>query len=433
MIRIISVLVTLVITSLYFFTFELRPLPGANTKMIMAGLGLIVIGIQMARQKNPLINTGFFKLVLLASLVSLMGLFAVVFNDTSDYEYATYIVSMLVWTSAAYVVITWMKFVHGTVSVKLLAQYLVAVSVMQCVLALAIDSYMPLKQLVNSIMVVTPIMEKRLYGMDASLDIAGSRFSVVLVLIVYLMSQISKNKSIYKVVSYIVAFFVIAIVGNMISRTTTVGVIVALCYFIFLLFRNQDNSVVKLRYISIIFVGILVCLLPFLCYLYQVNMSFHDNIRFAFEGFFSLAEKGRWEVHSNEMLKNMYVFPDNLKTWFIGDGYFDNPYYSDSEPYYVGPKMGGYYMGTDVGYLRFIFYFGLLGLFLFSYFMCLSGKVCMQKFKKEKALFVLLLMVNFIVWFKVSTDIFLVFALFLVCTPENEENSNGKNATCIEA
>ena len=418
MIRIISILVTLVITSLYFFTFELRPLPGANTKMIMAGLGLIVIGIQMARQKNPLINTGFFKLVLLASLVSLIGLFAVVFNDTSDFEYATYIVSMLVWISAAYVVITWMKFVHGTVSVELLAQYLVAVSVMQCVLALVIDSYMPLKQLVNSIMVVTPVMEKRLYGMDASLDIAGSRFSVVLVLIVYLMSRISKNKS-YKVISYIVAFFVIAIVGNMISRTTTVGVIVALCYFIFLLFRKQDNSVVKLRYILILFVGILVCSLPFLCYLYQINTSFHENIRFAFEGFFSLAEKGKWEVHSNEMLKDMYIFPDNLKTWIVGDGYFDNPYFADK--YYTGPAWAGYYKGTDVGYLRFIYYFGLIGLFAFSAFMLKIGQILMDRFHEERIMFLIIILLNFIIWFKVSTDLFVVYALFLMIPKSGDE------------
>lgn len=419
MIRVIGILLTLVVTSLYLFPFELKHLPGANTKMIMAGLGLIVIGIQMAKQKNPLINTGFFKLVLLASLVSLIGLFAVVFNDTSDFEYATYIVSMLVWISAAYVVITWMKFVYGTVSVELLAKYIVAVSVMQCVLALAIDSYMPLKQLVNSIMVVTRVMETRLYGMDASLDIAGSRFSVALVLIVYLMNRISKNKSIYKSISYIVAFFIIAIVGNMISRTTTVGVIVALCYFILLLLRNQYNSVVKLRYISILFVGILVCLIPFLCYLYQVNTSFHENIRFAFEGFFSLAEKGRWEVHSNDMLKNMYVFPDNLKTWFIGDGYFDNPYYS--EPYYVGPKMGGYYMGTDVGYLRFIYYFGLIGLFAFSAFMLKIGQILMNRFHEERIMFLIIILLNFIVWFKVSTDLFVVYALFLMIPKSGDE------------
>lgn len=419
MIRVIGILLTLVVTSLYLFPFELKHLPGANTKMIMAGLGLIVIGIQMAKQKNPLINTGFFKLVLLASLVSLIGLFAVVFNDTSDFEYVTYIVSMLVWISAAYVVITWMIFVHGTVFVELLAKYIVAVSLMQCVLALAIDSYMPLKQLVNSIMVVTPIMETRLYGIPASLDIAGSRFSVALVLIIYLMSRISKNKSIYKAISYIVAFFIIAIVGNMISRTTTVGVIVALCYFIFLLLRNQYNSVVKLRYISILFVGILVCLLPILCYLYQVNTSFHDNIRFAFEGFFSLAEKGKWEVHSNEMLKDMYIFPDNLKTWIVGDGYFDNPYFADK--YYTGPAWAGYYKGTDVGYLRFIYYFGLIGLFVFSAFMLKIGQILMNRFHEERVMFLIIILLNFIIWFKVSTDLFVVYALFLMIPKNGDE------------
>ena len=84
MIRVIGIFLTLVVTSLYLFPFELKLLPGANTKMIMAGLGLVVIGVQMAKQKNPSINADFFKLILWASLVSLIGLFAVVFNDTSN-------------------------------------------------------------------------------------------------------------------------------------------------------------------------------------------------------------------------------------------------------------------------------------------------------------------------------------------------------------
>ena len=74
MIRVIGIFLTLVVTSLYLFPFELKPLPGANTKMIMAGLGLVVIGVQMAKQKIPSINADFFKLVLWASLVSLIGL-----------------------------------------------------------------------------------------------------------------------------------------------------------------------------------------------------------------------------------------------------------------------------------------------------------------------------------------------------------------------
>ena len=77
-------------------------------------------------------------------------------------------------------------------------------------------------------------------------------------------------------------------------------------------------------------------------YRYNASAAFRENVRFAFEGFFSLAEKGTWDVHSNNILKNMYVFPDNIKTWIIGDGYMENP--RSTDPYYVGKIYGGYYM-----------------------------------------------------------------------------------------
>lgn len=78
-------------------------------------------------------------------------------------------------------------------------------------------------------------------------------------------------------------------------------------------------------------------------------------------------------------------------------------------------------MATDVGYLRFIFYFGLLGLFAFSFFMYRVAKVCMNRFSSHKLLFWMLLAINFIIWFKVSTDIFLVFALFLCIGKDDED------------
>ena len=153
--------------------------------------------------------------------------------------------------------------------------------------------------------------------------------------------------------------------------------------------------------------------------LYNVSPTFKANTRFAFEGFFSLAEKGRWEVHSNEILKNMYVFPDNLKSWLIGDGYIENPIKTDS--YYTGKVIGGYYMGTDVGYLRFIFYFGILGLLSFIYYFIAITKNCMKMFPAQKLLFLLFLAVNMIGWLKVSTDVFLVFAPFLLISKEENE------------
>lgn len=432
--------ITMVITSFYFFPFEFVFLPGINTKMAMAAVGLVLLGVQMAQSRSAVLNRDFFTLSLWAFGVSLAGFVAVVYNDTHDYTYASYVMSMWVWAGAAYVVMELIRKVHGKISVELVAHYLIAVCVLQCILALLIDRIPAFEQAVNSVVSGLGFVElntlsetERLYGIGASLDVAGTRFSAVLVMIAFLVTRLESKKQNLYLPFYIIAVFIIGVVGNMMSRTTTVGLILFIVYLFyesrFFTSKITANAKSLLGWLA----GSLLVLMPILIYLYHTDMDIRNNLRFAFEGFFSLAEKGRWDVHSNEILMNMYVFPDNLKTWIIGDGYFENPYYSDSEPYYVGPKMGGYYMGTDVGYLRFIFYFGLIGLFVFSYFMWLSGKVCMQKFKKEKALFVLLLMVHFIVWLKVATDIFLVFALFLVFGSEDKENSEEKNATCIEA
>ena len=106
----------------------------------------------------------------------------------------------------------------------------------------------------------------------------------------------------------------------------------------------------------------------------------------------------------------MYVFPDNLKTWLIGDGYFGTP---DDDPNYLGASMSGYYMGTDVGYLRFIFYFGIFGLLAFSLFIIYCGKVCYKYYTECRLLVLAFIALHFAIWFKVATDCFFVFALLL--------------------
>ena len=95
-----------------------------------------------------------------------------------------------------------------------------------------------------------------------------------------------------------------------------------------------------------------VLLIPVIVYFYRTNPTFYENLRFGFEGFFSLVENGEWEVRSNSQLMSMWIWPDNPMTWLIGDGYFNNPI--NSNPYYIGPASTDYYMGTDVGYCRFI-------------------------------------------------------------------------------
>ena len=421
--RILSIIFTIIITSFYFFPFCFTFLPSVNTKMAMAAFGLVLLGIQLGKARNSVLNKNIFILSIFAAVVSLVGLVSVTYNETPDYTYASYIVSMWVWLGGAYVAVSLMKKVHGYVSVKLICNYLIILCVAQCTIALLIDSYPLIKGFVDSFLAGEGYMgksESRLYGIGCSLDVAGSRFAVVLIMIAYITTlkvDVAVRKYIWL---YIAAFLYITVVGNMMARTTTMGVGLALLYWLGKsgVFNLRINS--EYKYIWNRLGLLLLVAIPFMVYLYDTNPNFREDIRFAFEGFFSLAEKGEWDVGSNDSLANMYVFPDNTKTWIIGDGYFNNP--GTTDPYYVGPLGGAFYKSTDVGYLRFIFYFGVLGLFAFVLYFFKCAQVCVSKFKREALMFWLILLANYILWFKVATDIFIVFALFLCVASDDTQD-----------
>lgn len=419
--RVILALFLTIATSLFFFPFEFSFLPGFNTKMIMAGFGLGMFGINMARGMNKAcLDKDISFLSLIAVLVSIAGILSVTLNNTYDFSYATYIISMWVWLGGAYFVIGLMKMVHGSVSIPLLANYLIAVCVGQCLVAFAMSEFAPLKNFVDSFLGSTGFMgkvEDRLYGIGASLDVGGMRFAAILALIAYLCTRRSVRNTLFVTIAYVVAFCIISVIGNMIGRSTVIGMVVAIIYvMLIVLSKKTEYLSLNLKKLGKVFLVVSMFFVVVLVYYYHTSSNIHDNLRFAFEGFFSLVEKGRWETHSNEILKNMYVFPDNIHTWLVGDGYMENPY--DMDPYYIGPKWRGFYMGTDVGYLRFIFYFGLIGTLLFVYYMYRVAIALMYKHPHHKALFLLVLLINYIMWFKVASDLFPVFALFLCLDSE---------------
>lgn len=425
MLKALSIIFVLVVTSFYFFPFVFTFFPVINTKAALAGIGLILLFFQFARKRSLTVDRDFFFISLLALLISFVAFTAVVYNGTKDYAYATYIASMWVWASAAYVVIVLMKQVHGYITVEIVCFYLIAVCALQCLLAITMDMYAPLKDFVDSFLGGEGFMGKnkeRLYGIGCALDVAGTRFSVALVMIVFLLSKLLEDNSnrLY-IVILLAAFYIIATIGCMIGRTTTIGLIISTLYLLYVLVKGRVWMEKNSRELWQWFIGSLVVVIFVSIWLYTYNVQWRENIRFGFEGFFSLVEKGRWEVHSNEMMKSHYIFPETLKTWIIGDGYIGS---TDSDPFYLGKPWRGFYMGTDVGYSRFLFYFGFIGLFVFIAFICKVGQICMKRFVYYRLMFFCILLVNMIVWAKVSSDIFLVFALFLCISKEENKAYN---------
>ncbi len=413
-----------ILASFYLFPFEFSFAIGYNTKMLMAGFGLIVFLVRMVLNRKNNFNKQFLHVLLWGGLVSICGLLSVLYNGTNDFAYTTYAISMLVWISAANVVVSVIQGVHGYISVELLCKYLIAVCVFQCISALLIDNFTWIKTFINTyIATIASTVSSgdsltdagRLYGIGAALDVAGSRFSAVLIMVA--ACTINKNMTWQELTSFLVCFVFILVIGSAISRTTSIGVIIAIAFWIYSFIKGNVRVSKKIFWnciSSIILLSTLVII-----YLYFNNANFYNNFRFAFEGFFNWAETGNFRTNSTDVLSDMYRFPESMKTWIIGDGYFADPRLTD--PYYTGISYSAFYMGTDVGYLRFIYYFGLVGLVTFMIYFLKVTKKCMDCLPDYKMMFIFILLVNFAVWFKVSTDIFVVLAPFLCINKEDND------------
>ena len=424
MFRILSYVVCVLVTSMFYFPFEFNAYPGMNTKKVLAAVALAILVFRMVKQRGLIVNKDFIYLSIIAGLVSFCGIISVTYNNTTDYAYATYITSAWVWWGAAYTTCSLIRWVHGRIDIPLVINYLVVVCLMQCCLALAIDLDPAFKQWVKSIFATGDMYfakgnVQRMFGIGCALDVAGIRFALVLVAMFFMKMQQKGDKWYMDLLFYLVFFFIL-VVGNMIGRTTIVGVGVAFVYLVFLSLRQFRR--IESRYVNMWKRALLILLvfIPVIVFFYQTNPRLRKNFRFGFEGFVSLIEKGDFNYTSNETLETMYVWPDNVKTWTIGDGYFDNPVATD--PYYTGEITEGFYKNSDAGYVRFIFYFGLIGLVMFSFYMLQVSMVCRRRHPEWRTLFLLLLAVHFIVWYKVATDTFLIFALFLCLDRKKDED-----------
>lgn len=426
MLHFILVILLVVVCSLYYFPVSLQVLPTVNSKMIVAAVGLALFCMERLKRKSPSIRKELFLILVVGLVFSLSSYFSVVYNSTNDMVYATYFVSMCVWLGGAYCVIYLLRLMYGEVSVHTVFLYLGLVCAGQCVIAVMIDNVPALQYFVdNTITGIDPeYFEKnpRLYGIGASFDTAGIRFSCVLLGLAYMIKE---NVSQAKRNFYIVLFLIIGAVGNMISRTTVVGVAVA-CAYLLLSSMSLHKIHIMITARGLLWtVGLCMAIIALSyagLYMYDTMPGVHSAFDYGFEGFINLFETGRFSTHSSDLLVKSIgdIVPDNAKTWMIGDGYFADPY---------DPKK--FYMGTDLGYVRFFFYCGIIGfaVFLF-YFICCTYVLC-KRWRNLTMFFMLLLVIQLIVWIKIPTDIFCFYALLLLADNNKERVYDTKENTLL--
>ena len=369
MIRAIQVSIITILTSFFFFPFFFTFLPSVNTKMILAALGLITFVIDRSNNHTQFFENKLFRISIGALGVSFCSFLSMTINNTPDNSYLSYIISMWVWLFAAYFCVYLMRQVHGEVSVETIGYYLVAVALLQCTLGMLINYFPFINNAVNSIVTGEKYMigiEGRIHGIGCALDVGGGRLGAILIILAYVILQsIKRQKAWWVFTGLLGSFFYILVIGNMIGRTTTVGAAIAIAYLIFSLCSDRKIEVTSIRsFLSIaglvVIIGVIICV-----GLYNVSPEMHKLLRFGFEAFFNYFEHGNFETNSTNMLSEGMIFPDNFRTWIIGDGYMAS---GSNDPYYVGPADYGFYMNTDAGYSRFIFFFVLIGFSSFILF-----------------------------------------------------------------
>lgn len=413
MVKWIKILLTGIVVSLFYFPVNIRFFP-VVTKNILAAVGLVCIIVVLIRKSELTFPSRLLVLLFLSSLVSLIALLSITYNQTPDTSYVTFIRSTIIWTSGAFAVCCCIWLTHKRIDIPLIVYYLTAVGVFQCVITMLIHYVPAVQAFVDATFSQGQDTLKamgRLYGIGAFLDVGGSRFAGILIGIAYLL-EMRKERNNFLLQSLLaLSFAIITVIGNMIARTTLVGVIIGLAYILFIEFRNlQLGANTEYKSSMGAWVVVLLATVPIATFFYNTSEDFHELLRFGFEGFFSLFEKGRWDVSSNTALESMIVWPEEFKTWVIGDGYFAN---QRNDANYIGDATTrGFYMGTDIGYLRYIFYFGVTGLIAISAVMIYAGFIGIRVFPQHTFLFLMGILSNFVVWLKVSTDMYPLLGLF---------------------
>lgn len=408
--KLIKGTVLAILVSFFVFPAEFTFLPTLfNSKNLLAAFGAVayfydsIWGGGFRLSKRTLISG------LLAIIFSLWCLYTITVNGTDDNTYVSYWSSFLLWILAAYAVYFVFRIsFQGEVSLFQLTKYLAIVGVAQCVLALMIDNIGPVKRIVDAIFVGGDYYSRslRLYGIGCALDQGGCRLSVIQLMIAHQIATEDKVRNNSQLLGrFLLAFIIITVVGSMISRTTLAGSIIGLVYFVIsivILHRGGYISKQQTR-LFLLFLFLLLTAIAFSIGLYRINAAFRTYLRFGFEAFFNWAETGELRTGSTDtLMSQMWIWPRDQHGWTIGYG-----------------RIGVFEWGTDVGYCNFILYCGLIGFALFSIYFIYNHFSIIGKFNSALPLALFLTALSFIIWAKVTTDIFFIDAL-LFCIDKDQ-------------
>lgn len=405
---------------IYIYSLRFIFVPGGiGTRAMIGVVGILLVFINVFHsfsKKKLLVKQGYVNIILCLVLMLAVSILTNIWNVTSERFFLTYPISIILVLAGAYPVTRAVMWVHGRVDFELIAKYIIVSVVIQCIIALMMFLLPAMRSFLIEILVHKDVSKMhfdmegfRFIGFGAQFFEAGVINCVALILIASLFK--GRLLSIGYMLWLIFAFAIIFSIGMMMVRTTMIGVPLAGAVLLYKSrFWKLRLSSRFLRAISLILIFSLLATVIIVLLPSSFKNEIEQSVKFGFEMFINYFEKGEFSSASTAQLFDMYnIYPDNAKTWIIGNGYWTDPIDQDS-----------YYMSTDVGHARMIFYFGIIGLlFYLSYQVAIAKSANLATGGKHKPFFVTVIALMLILNLKGFTDMSQTLSLFLFIPPDN--------------
>lgn len=402
-----GILTTMLFLSLFPVRLTLFPLAPYRITQI---LGIIILlWIVKVRRYYPKGINKFFKTYI---ALFIFALIVVVLNGTFDFSYVIIIANMLLILCSAFFILFLIKphrrkfhFICDMILMCVFIQEIISV-LMYIIPSFyaTMVSYIQVADTYSEIM-YKELISFRIIGIGNMGWAAGANYGFSLLLLTTI--PFVNNSFIYKHRWFYFVFIVLTIVIGVLSARTFLFFIPLAIY---LYCKNSGKKLValaKLVRTLIIYsipLAIVLFVLIFLLIRYVDISIIEGTMAYAFEMFYNYSESGNFTANSLEDNMNFYkVIPDNLFTWILGDGLY--------------VKDGFYYKGVDAGYLRQLFFFGIIGILL--YWMCvyrlynITSKIYTDHVKRNlfSVMFISCLILNY----KGFIDMTIFISLFYAC------------------
>lgn len=233
-----------------------------------------------------------------------------------------------------------------------------------------LETYLSYVKLTDLAQVAMGNMNVRMIGVGQAFFSGVLNYSFVLTVLTLLptlnYSIIYKHK-----ITYYVIFLFTALAAILTGRTSFITLSLLLTFSLFY-YKIKFSSLFPIL-ISGLF--IFYFLFEFLLEYFELD-RLNKIYNWAFEMFIS-GSNGLESTSSSTILLRMLNKGINLESIILGDGYF--------------LSNGGYYMHTDVGYYRFIYFGGIIWIiFLFYYYFIINRVLPLNKIKTLNLMFILL-------------------------------------------